>query len=395
MVNMCLSVLSHHLFDGDLWLSRGSINNSRKRKRGNLIPITREEQQRWLTFLHRALVDIIAWGFVAFHDDLAEVDISSCTVTISRITREITIVNTRDDDDDRPITTINAFGYCPDFNGDTTSIMTTLLPWIAFVNNLRMYTSTLELKKIEPDLVLQRTPETDTTPNRSQHESDNGNPLTVNAEYANGDRVLTEGVGFRADGVYHHAFNASVRQGARHANTLAGSGPTFAGGRNTTIPEKRTLAHFGTANGRGDIVGLMRGTQQLVCAALGVPRTMIINDSVARADTTATHDRLRAALKKYRRHLEHVFTVAYNIIHPEANAYATGHMPDVFYGPPETLAQMWLLGVITFERYTSILAKTFGLAPPVGNVDLFTPEQRAEIAAECMRNIITQHHGRT
>lgn len=396
MVNMCLSVLSHHLFDGALSVSRRVVNgrNGRKRKRSEGVgdvTLTQEDQQRWSGFLHRALVDIVAWGFVAFHDDLGEVDIARCTATLGRDTGEITVKPLYGT---RTITTINAFGYSPDFNGEPTSIMSTLLPWIAFVNTLRGCTSTLELKKIAPDMVVERAA------------ASKGNTVTADdlvmrtpADQTDGQMPFSECPSecFIPTTQFLDSVGESMRRGARDAAALVGEGSRESGPprSQTTLPEMRTLAHIGTANGRTDIVGLIRGTQQLVCAALGVPRTMIINDSVARADTTATHDRLRAALKKYRQQLEHVFTVAYNVVQPETSAYASGHMPDVFYGPPETLAQMWLLGVITFERYTSILAATFGLAPPVGTIDLFTPEQRTEIAAECMRNIITQHHGRT
>jgi hypothetical protein len=255
------------------------------------------------------------------------------------------------------------------------------MPWLDFVTRLRCSILTLEDKKISPDLIYEAIP-------KKEREED-----TVGMEYyANADDMKSRSAQqYQMTPSDLRQYDESTAQNARDAARLCGVRPRDHDNR--IIPEGHKLAHVGTTAGRTDVVGIMRSVQQLVCATLGVPRTMLINDSVARADTTATHARFRATLKQYRRHMEHVLTVAFNAMEPRTQ-YIVAKLPDVFYGPPETLAQMWLLGVIDFNTYTRTIARTYGLTPRI-TPPLFDTAQKAEIAAECMRNIITQHHGRT
>ena len=365
-LQMAACVLRHHLFSSGIDFQLDP-KLTRKRKREQ----TEAEQVRWTVFLERALEEILCWGFVVFHEDLSEVDLSRCSVFMDRDTREIKVKHHK-----KPVYTINAFGYSPAFEGRLTSVVNSLVPWVEFIMRLRDSVLTLEDKKVFPDMIYEKLPK------KEAEEAIIGREY-----YADADDM-----GRRSEQQYtisaeeREAFRRGRQKDIREITRLCGSVDQS---DTLTVPEGHKLAHIGTAQGRSDIVGIMRLVQQIICATVGVPRTMLINDSVARADTQATHTRFRSTLKVYKRHLNHVLTVAYNMIHTDS--YVIGKLKDVFYGPPETLTQMWLMGIIDDTQYREHFAQMYGVTTTGVNVDV----DKQALVTDVMRNLVTQHHGRT
>lgn len=363
ILHMAVSVLKHHL------LSAGVDIHTKKRKRRTANNKTEDDTQqvRWTVFLERALEEIMCWGFVVFHEDFSEVDLRRCTVEMNRNTREITVKSTSMS----PVTAINAFGYSPSFQGELTSIIAALVPWIEFIKRLRCSVLTLEDKKIIPDMVYEKLPT-----------KENDDDIIGQEYYANADDM-----GRRQDQQYYmpqqerQDYERACERDLQKINRLCGRDTVPS--NTVTIPEGHKLAHIGTAQGRSDIVGMMRMVQQLICATVGVPRTMLINDGVARADTSATHARFRTTCRVFKRHLNHILTV----LNP--TGHATLH--DVFYGPPETLTQMWLMGILSDEQYSTYFTQLYGIQGTQNLIHI----DKEQLATDCMRNLVTQHHGRT
>ena len=374
-LRMTTGVLKHHLLSGGFTLT--SDGKKRKRKRPP-VPDAVETAQ-WTVFLERALDEILCWGFVAFHDDLSEVDIHRCRIYMHRQTRKIRIV---------PIKgtfsggVINAFGFSPTAEGHIVSLVHSLLPWILFIRRVRDVALDIEEHKLKPELVYEKIPEP------KKEDADIGMEY-----YANADDM-----GRKSEQIYHttRQERSEYRQEQlRNQSIIArfAGAPQPQSSAESYIPEGHKLAHVLAPTARADTVGLMRMIQQLICGVIGVPRTMIINDSVARADTEATHARFRNTLKVMRRHLNHVLTVAYNATR-RTKLYTVGQLNDVYYGPPETLTQMWILGIIDESTYRQLFAREYGVAH-AQNPPLFTEDERRELARESIRNLVTQHHGRT
>ena len=378
---MAVAVLKHHLLSSGFDLTRSKLTSGRKRKRETP---DKDERTRWTVFLERALDQIICWGFIIFYEDLSEVDIERCRVTLNRVTREIKVEHiSTPDSEARPIIVINAFGYSPNVDGTIVSIVHSLLPWINFIGSVRDTAMNIEEHKLNPELVYEKIPV------KEKEEADVGMEYFGNIDDMGkkSEQTYETSREHRVD--YAKAKNEDRQILARFAGEEQPQ-PTL----ESYVPDGHKLAHVLEPQARADTVGLMRMVQQLICGVIGVPRTMIINDSVARADTEATHSRFRNTVRVFRRHLNHVLTVAYNAVAADTGMYTVGHLRNLYYGPPETLTQMWLLGIIDEDTYRNIFATEYGVeradAPP-----LFTDDERRELARESIRNLVTQHHGRT
>ena len=378
-IRMAVRVIKKKLIGNGFSLMTRSLDRPRKRPRTEAM--SDDEVIRWTTFLDRALDEIFCWGFVAFHDDLREVDIERCHVFIHRDTRVIRI---KPIDSNETVTVINAFSSSPTVNGDLVSTMISLKPWIEFMLRIRNCASHIEENKLRPELIYNKLPALD-------REED-----TIGQEY------YADADDFGKKSHEQHSITRSQRTIISQAqmddelrNDLLVGTARVQDCAETYVPDGHKLANIVSQQGRGDIVSVTRMVQQIICGALGVPRTMIINDSVARADTEATHTLFRNTLQTHKKNLNHVLTVAYNALHSKGSTYTVAQLNDSYYGPPETLTQMWILGLINEDTYRKTFTEMFGVTMHPTPTIIFTDEERRELARDSIRNMVTQHHGRT
>ena len=378
-IRMAVNVIKKNLLSSGFTLTTRSLERPRKRPR--LTTMGDDDIIRWTTFLNRALDEILCWGFVAFHDDLREVDIERCHVFINRKTRVIRI---KPIDDTGLITVINAFSSSPTVNGEIVSTMTSLKPWIEFMLHIRNCARHIEESKLRPELIYNKLPvidrEEDTIGQEYYADADDfGKRSEEQVSITRTERQI----------ISHQQLRDEIRN-----DQLAGVAPREPQAE-TYVPDGHKLANIVSPQGRGDIVSVTRMVQQIICGALGVPRTMIINDSVARADTEATHTLFRSTLQTHKKHLNHVLTVAYNALHSNGSTYSNAQLNDAYYGPPETLTQMWILGLIDEVTYRKTFTEMFGISMNPTPTEIFTDDERRELARDSIRNMVTQHHGRT
>lgn len=378
-IRMAVSVIKKNLLGSGFSLTTRSLNRPRKRPRAEIM--SDDEVIRWTTFLDRALDEILCWGFIAFHDDLREVDIERCHVFIHRDTRVIRI---QPFDSSETVTVMNAFSSSPTVHGEIVSTMTSLRPWIEFMIHIRNCAKHLEERKVRPELIYNKLP----VPTREED--------TIGQEYyADADdfgKKSEERVTItrsQRDTISREQLKDEIMN-----DQLIGPDRAHSGAE-TYVPDGHKLANIVSLQARGDIVSVTRMVQQIICGALGVPRTMIINDSVARADTEATHTLFRNTLQTHKKNLNHVLTVAYNALHSNGSVYSIAQLNDAYYGPPETLTQMWILGLIDEETYRKTFTGMFGITMNPTPTAIFSEDERRELARDSIRNMVTQHHGRT
>ena len=157
------------------------------------------------------------------------------------------------------------------------------------------------------------------------------------------------------------------------------------------LPPGTKVSKVITAQARTDLVSVVRMVSQHICALFGVPRSMLINDSVARADTAGTHDCFRISLKRYRKHVKHVLAIAAMVRYDEPIDIV---LPDAFHGPSEELTKMYLFSMITYPKYCAMFCDHYNTTALPAE-DPLSQEQKSLLAADCMQSMVTQHHGRT
>jgi len=403
-VGACVNILSHYL------LPERQITLKKAHEDVN-IDLSDTEADHWDVFASEVFQQVLCFGFVIFTDTPYQRCLSPSTfdrIEFDSSTMEIHATHSFLSKNTTPVHVINAFNATPLSDGTVTSVMSRIAPEIEFMKSLHRHALTIETQKIHPDVYCETTvaQEKQTFVKRSAASES----LVTRERIVMNDPSYTErsthvfgGPTKRAKEVMDQQQQLLDNMQIQVEDDLAMKELYGADKTNLQInrpvqslhalpPDLRIQKVFSTT-ARGDLVQLTRMNEQKVCAVLGVPRSMLINDSVARADTQATHDCFRVSLKRYRKHVSHALSVAASITFGESvNVF----LPDSYHGPPEELLKLYILGVISYETYAKTIRTMYNLTEMQDTLVVpLTDEQRGELVVNCMQSMVTQHHGRT
>lgn len=377
MIGACCNVLNHYL------LPERKITFLKKKKE---LKLTDSERDEWDVFAMEMFTQILCWGFVIFTDDLKTVSLDDIdSIQLNTATKELLVtLSEQSKQHYSNVLIMNSFGLCPLNDGTIVSCVARVKPAIDFVQKIMNQAVAIEVQKLNPEVVCEATESTDLT-NQRGHKIESRHVMEYNSGTKTAQEVREE---------LHDAQNTLYDLQDRA--DLDNRKPSYHGEKTklayTALPPGTKVGTVITSDGRSDLVSIIRMVDQKICAVLGVPRSMLINDSVARADTQATHDCFRIALKRYRKDVKHVLVVAALIKFGKSNI--TIKLPESFHGATEELTKMYLLGMITYIEYSQLFCSRFNTTPATLE-DPLSQEQKSELAIQCMQSMVTQHHGRT
>ena len=397
----CTNVLSHYL------LPERKLQFLGKSKQ---IDVDESEADMWDVFASDVFRQMLCFGFVMFTlDDVRCLSLKEVNMLqFDPTTREIFAVNNPLQKKNTQVYIVNAFGMSPLHDGTITSVMAKIAPEIEFLQALHRHALTIETQKINPDVyceTVNRVPlkrEIRHGGSDFRFDMSSGGRMTdtnygktQQYEYTLKDQKMAMKEYKLQQGVLNQMqedVDDQQRNDAYNIERLHKRLKTPKQNFHALPPDVRINKVFSTT-ARQDLVQISRMIEQKICAVMGVPRSMLINDSVARADTEATHDCFRVTLKRYRKNVAHALSVAASLVFSESINVV---LPDSYHGPTEELLKFYILGVISFETYAHTVQNMYNLSMDDHVITApLNEEQRNELVMACMQSMVTQHHGRT
>jgi hypothetical protein len=151
------------------------------------------------------------------------------------------------------------------------------------------------------------------------------------------------------------------------------------------LPVGQKLVKTADYTGRADIVQIHKVVQEEVCSTLGVPRSLLIGDSMYRSDTEGVQELFRQTILWWQSKMEMIETELYQTIYFDSskvkiskNIYAAKqryqvkvHFPLSPFASTEELTFLYRAGVISWQRYSTGVLRNASLPVEV----LEEPEQ--------------------
>lgn len=207
---------------------------------------------------------------------------------------------------------LSGFGYDPERNGDLNSTIDCLYPHIRFVTDMHDYAVIAEKIRTNPPIIMQK---------RSENLSTQADEGLHFDQFVDGDNVKLS---------LHNQFERDKKdvESLQHQNRLflrAIEGKNLHSAENTEkaidnmvpLPNQYSVGTTLQPSARTDFVAINRLSQETICALIGVPRSMIINDSVTRADIQGSHDVFRQTLIYWKKSVGNILTKVYRILYED------------------------------------------------------------------------------
>ena len=389
--HMCRQLIVHHLLQHPPVFLR----NGRSYDVGHEFRDSYETH--WKTFIKEIIDQILALGFatVEIAEDNANRKYPKCvhpslfSVRYDYDTREFTVLN-------KEAVVYGGYGFNPT-HGHLTSLAMKVMPKLRYLRTLRESCMMMEKQKEDPAYYA----ETDLyKPESAQVASyiDYDDP----DEDANGPVDLTRGAtGLTSEQLAEQDKLREIRtqrqvklfqdQQEMYDQSLSWTARKKKGLKNVIpMPIGQKLVKVPLPTGRPDIVQLHKVIQEEVCSTLGVPRSLMIGDSMYRSDTAGVEELFRHTLLWWKATVQDVCTDVYQRLYFDAdkvkiskNIYSAKKRYRIEFNIQlspfvdlEQLTFMYKAGVITWEHYSTAVLQTAHM--PV--VILPEPEQEEEEA---------------
>lgn len=312
VIYTCRNLIHHHLFSNGIVFShrRGRIKHD---------PHMQEIMSDfWLPFCRDMVDQIMAIGFavirlVKMEDGLripVIIDPSCCRVKMlySYGTRDYLVLD--DQQEEIPDTfVLDTFGYSPTPKGSLTSVVVNLLPQVQYVNTLRGTSLVMEQKRAEP-VIMTETVDT---------KADNIEGIQYDY-YADGDMQDTSD---------HNKFvrnrnsvQALAEQQDMYDNFFT-NGQVRSKGSNVldnvvTLPLGHKIVNVPQQTGRGDLVAQVKAVDDVICAVMGVPRSLVMADTPHKSDSEGTHQTFQKTVNYWKHGVQTACEQVYNIIYADS-----------------------------------------------------------------------------
>ena len=344
-------------------------------------------ETHWKSFIKDVIDQIIALGFatVEIAKDSAKRKYPKCvhpslfSVRYDYDTREFTVLN-------KEATVYGGYGYNPT-HGQLTSLAQKVLPKLRYLRALRESCQMMERQKEDPcyyaetDLY-----KLDTTQVASYIDYDDPNdgyapgPAAAGAAAAGAAPAAAAGFpdGYTEDYIAQQDKLREIRtqrqvklfqdQQELYDQSLSWSARKKRGLKNVIpMPVGQKLVKVPLPTGRPDIVQLHKVIQEEVCSTLGVPRSLMIGDSMYRSDTAGVEELFRHTLLWWKSTVEDICTDLYQRLYFDAtkvkiskNIYSAKKRYRIEFNIQlspfldlEHLTFMYKSGIITWKHYST------------------------------------------
>lgn len=350
LFHMCKQLVVDHLLLNGVEF----IKNGKKFDVGHEFRDTFETY--WTTFTKDAVDQLFAFGFVAveFSEDEAKRKYPR-TVHPYYLNIEFDYETRKYEVHDRDVIIYGGFGFEP-VRGQLTSLASKVLPKLKFLSRLRASCAFMEDQKVDPMYFAETHEEAKEAIRGVQYDfyADSGDRRRQRADDARFNRSEHEvDLLKKQQELYDEQFNnARASRGLKNVIQL---------------PHGQRLVKTEDHTGRTDIVQIHKVVQEEICSTLGVPRSLLIGDSMYRSDTEGVQELFRQTIMWWQSKLEMIETDLYQKIYfnsnkmkPPKNVYAAKqryqikiHFPLSPFASTEELTFLYKAGVISWERYST------------------------------------------
>lgn len=385
-VFICRNLIQSKVFENGLCMREGTTKDCSKN------PLTKQMlQSHWLPFAKNIIDSIICIGLVPVR--YKEINDNTIPYVPKAGTYEIHIVTLPDGSTtyeffstDKPINiseptpnafVLSGFGYDPERNGKLNSTISCLYPYIRFISDMHDYATIAEKIRTNPPIIMQKRGENQSSQDESLHYD----------QYVDGDNLKVS---------LHNQYqrNKEDVENLKNQNRLflnAIEGQNLHSTENTTraienmvpLPSQYNVGTTLQPSARTDFVAINRLSQETICALIGVPRSMIINDSVTRADIQGSHDVFRQTLIYWKKSIASTLTKVYRILYGDhelqkikkkskkrklknienfvESNLVTIEIPTTPYVSNDELRSLYLQGIINWKHYGEYMLRNASL----------------------------------
>jgi len=385
-VFICRNLIHSKVFENGLCMREGTTHDCSKS------PLTKQLlHTHWLPFAKNVIDSILCVGLVPVR--YKEINDNIVPYIPKAGTYEIHIVTLADGSTtyeffstDKPINIseptpnafiLSGFGYDPERNGELNSTISCLYPYIRFISDMHDYATIAEKIRTNPPIIMQKRGENQSSQEESLHFD----------QYVDGDNLKVS---------LHNQYerNKEDVENLKSQNRLflnAIAGKNLHSAENSTraienmvpLPSQYNVGTTLQPSARTDFVAINRLSQETICALIGVPRSMIINDSVTRADIQGSHDVFRQTLIYWKKSVATTLTKIYRILYGDhelqkmkkkskkrklknienfvESNLVTIEIPTTPYVSNDELRSLYLQGIINWKHYGEYMLRNASL----------------------------------
>tara|TARA_B110001450_G_scaffold250197_1_gene268515 strand:- start:1149 stop:2327 length:1179 start_codon:yes stop_codon:yes gene_type:complete len=271
----------------------------------------------WLPFCRKMVDAILSSGIVAIRivelDDGLRVPVvleaNSCQIKMKYelgIREYICLDQQRDEIPNTLV--LDSFGFSPNIAGKLTSIIANLLPQIQYINTLRGTCLAMEQKRTSP-IVMTETVDT----------------KVDNVEGVNYDYYADGDMQDNSDQNKFMRNRSSVQQLAEQQqmyDSFFSEGHMASKGSSAlenvvTLPLGHKIVNMPQQTGRGDLCAQMKAHDDLICAVMGIPRSLVMSDTPHKTDAEGTHQTFQKTIMFWKNSIQTACEQIYNVIYAD------------------------------------------------------------------------------
>ena len=371
LFHMCKQLIADHLLVNGVQF----IKNKKKVDIGHEFRDTFETY--WTIFTKDAIDQLMAFGFVVVEFKVDEAKRKyPCTLHPSLMRIRYNYETREYEATGRDAIVYGNFGFDP-ISGRLTSLASKVMPKLKYLSRLRDSCAFMEDRKVDPTYF------SEITEGMQSKEGVDFGFFADETEAANAEAKKQR---FNRN---QHELSVLREQQQLYDEQQNNARASRSLKNVIQLPLGQKLVNTPEYTGRPDIVQIHKVTQEEVCSTLGVPRSLLIGDSMYRSDTEGVQELFRQTIMWWQSKLEMIETDLYQRIYFDPkkvklskNIYAAKqryqikiHFPLSPFSSTEELTFLYKAGVITWERYSTGVLQNASLPVEI----LPEPEEIAEV----------------
>lgn len=239
------------------------------------------------------------------------------------------------------------FSWSPTTSGHLTSPVASLLPTVSWINHLMDCAANAETLRCNPIAMMEPVPNAAKAGGLDNCETGAGG---ATATYADADQEeRNEQDEWHSVGLNGKMYRLELQMFSQYQKNMAVSQndmeAAYRIGQATVnqfrVPEGRRVGHQLLPEIRPDLVQLSKLVQEQICAALGVPRSYLINDTVVRANVEGMNEQFHNTISQWKQFLDYILTDLHDRMYGKLNIEKslvrrqaeTGSIEDVRQNP--------------------------------------------------------------
>jgi hypothetical protein len=311
-VIMCKNIIKSNLFSN-------GISFSHRRGRVKHDPHMQEiMNDHWLPFCEQMVDSVLVLGIavvriVTLEDGLnvpVVLEPNACQIAMvdNQGIRSYTALDHRNEVIENTLV-IDRFGASPTISGRLTSLLSSLIPEIQYMNSLRGTSLHMEIERANP-VVLTEIPESSTSNTEGIHydyyaDGDMQSIDNDNTFHRNQNNVAQLA---QQQDVYDAFFTGDVNKPSRGSTALE---------KIVALPIGQRVASTPHHTGRSDLVAQQKMFQDTICGVLGVPRSLVMSDTPHKSDSEGTHQTFMKTIMWWKKKIQASCEQVYNLIYAE------------------------------------------------------------------------------